>query len=154
MPVFFSGPPGRTAVLDDPAAGGSVALVRLDPAVDWAGQRSIVTRVSIAQRGNHQFLHTLGNELYVYAFGDRVGQMTLAGLCGVPCGAADAPHGLEQLNAWYRENRVSRRQGPVRVTLGANTAFDAFVDGVSLEVVDPGLRLGAFTLSLAVPPEE
>lgn len=155
MPVFFQGSPGRTVRLDDPAAAGSVAMVGVNPQFDWNSSRVIVTRLVVAHQANFQFLHTIGNDVYVYVFGDRVGSVTLSGLAvAADCDSGDPSHGMEQAMAWYASNKVSARQAPVRIAVGVRTAFDAFVIGSNYDVVDPGSRLASFSLNLAVIPDK
>lgn len=153
MPVFFQGAPGRAVALFDPAVPASLGLAAVYPALGWDLQRSLITRVTVAHRGNYQFLHTIGNQVYVYAFGDRVGSLTVSGLAAASgCSEADPAHGVEYVLSWYAMNRVSARRAPVRVAIGARTAFDAFVVGVNADASDPALRLVSFSLELAVPP--
>jgi hypothetical protein len=156
VPIFFQGVPGRTVALLDPAVQGSVSLATVNPDVSWATTRSIITRVTVSHQGNFQFLHTLGNDVYIYSFGDRVGSLTISGLamanaCG---GGLDQQHGAELILGWYNANRLSSRQAPVRVTLGQKTAIDGFVIGSNVDVIDPATRVVAYSLSLAVLPDK
>lgn len=41
---------------------------------------SIITSVSINAQNNYQFLHSLENLIYVYSFGERIGELTISGL--------------------------------------------------------------------------
>lgn len=152
MPLFFSGRPGRTAVLRDPAVAGSLALAQAYPDLGWDGQRALITRVTVSLRGNFQCLHSVGNQVFIYAFGDRVGEMTISGLAASGSCQSDPSHGLEDVLAWYGQNRISRRSGPVRVSLGVRTAFDGFVTGLTLDASDPNLHLVSFSAQLLLPP--
>ena len=155
MPIFFQGVPGRTAALPDVAAQGSVTLVTLDPNFDWANQRSIITGVGVSHQGNYQFLHTLGNDVYIYAFGDRIGSVTVSGLSmAADCASRDNMHGAELALQWYTQNRLASRQAPVRVTIGLQTVLEGFLVGTSGDVVDPASRLFRFNYQLAVIPEK
>lgn len=155
MPIFFQGVPGRTAALPDVAAQGSVTLVTLDPNFDWANQRSIITGVGVALQGNYQFLHTLGNDVYIYAFGDRVGSVTISGLSmAADCNSQDTSHGAEMALEWYNENRLASRREPIRVTIGLQTVIEGFLVGTSGDIVDPASRLFRFSYQLAVIPEK
>ena len=76
--------------------------------------------MAVAQQANFQFLHTLGSDVYVYVFGDRIGQLSLSGVAFASgCGNAVTPvsgqpfagdHGLVGMNDWYKDNRISRRR--------------------------------------------
>lgn len=154
MPIFFAGIPGRTAVLSDPAVQGTLSLVTTNPYLGYASHRTIITRFSHSERCNVQFLHTMGNQIYVYVFGDRVGSLTLSGISVAgDCSDSGAAHGAELALSWYWLNRASYRQAPVRFVLGSRTAFDGFVTGVSQEAVDSETRLVQFGIEVQVPPE-
>lgn len=57
--------------------------------VDGSEVPAIVTQIAIQSQSNYQFLHSLENLIYVYSFGDRIGETTLAGIGFVrPCGGA------------------------------------------------------------------
>jgi hypothetical protein len=154
MPIIFGNRPGRVVMLQDPAAQCDVQMLGLDPNISFESERSIVTRVTVAQQVNVQFLHTLGAQVYVYVFGDRMGQMTLSGLSFL-CGCPDVPGvdvGAERMLIWYRANRASRRRQPVRVSIGRQ-AQDGFVTGLSIDVVDPSLTLVQWGVNLTSLPE-
>ena len=119
--------------------------------------RSIITRITVAMSGNYQFLHTIGNDIYIYAFGDRIGQVTVSGLAMAgPCSSCDTgptgkKHGFDYVYRWYLDNRLAARKAPVRVTLG-DTNIDGFVVGLSGDAVDPQTRIMQYNLQIAAVP--
>lgn len=158
MPVLFGGNPGRVVRVDAPTAPCRTRIYDFaNPGdriflEDWA---SIVTRVQVSQQSNVQFLHTLGRQVFIYAFGDRVGQMVFSGLSfACPCPElTNASNGLEQIYLWYRNRRVARRPAPVRIMLGGS-AFDAFAIGMGGDVLDASTGLMQWNLTLSVLPED
>jgi hypothetical protein len=96
----------------------------------------IITRVTLVQQGNIQFLHTLGNNVYIYVFGDRIGAIT--GFTAVDC----------------EDNRLSQPQAPVRITVGIKTVIEGFVSGLQPDFVDPNAYLVQFAFNLAVLPQK
>jgi hypothetical protein len=156
MPVYFSGGAGRAIVLQDPAAQGTVTLAALDPSFDWVSQRSLITRATFAHQVNFQVSHSLGNDVYVYVFGDRIGQVTISGLSlAADCEAgSNNSHGAELAYAWYQDNRLAARQAPVRVTVGVRTVIEGFVIGLGQDVVSPDSLLMSFALTLMTLPEK
>lgn len=151
MPILFMGNPGRVIQLDDPAAQCD-AQIKIDPDIGYQTQRSIVTRLTVNQQVNVQFLHSLGALIYIYVFGDRMGQVGLSGLafsCPCPSGESGAGKMLE----WYKQNRASKRQAPVQVTI-AGTTVEGFVINFSEDVVDPSLKLIQWGANMASLPED
>jgi len=156
MPQFIEGPIGRTVVIADPSVQGSVNLASLDPSFTWEDQRSIITRVTVSHQGNFQFLHTLGNDVYIYVFGDRIGAITISGLSlAADCDAVDDPsHGFERALDWYAANRLASKQGPVRIAIGARTVIEVFCSGFTGDLVDPASRIFQFGISGTLLPKK
>ena len=159
MPTFFQGARGRTAAIKDDHAQGTTTLVKTDPELTWEQHRSIITRVTLSHQGNFQFLHTIGNDVYIYVFGDRIGQATISGLSMVGEGSPGSPctvsgqHGIEKVNDWYKENRVANKKAPIKLTIG-KTQIDGFVTAFSADLVDPATRIIQYNLQMVVLPEK
>lgn len=158
MPVFFTsggqGSVGRTIGFTDPHTQGTTTLIQLDPKLTWSSERSIITRMTLAQQCNYQFLHTIGNDIFIYVFGDRVGQITISGLSMADdCDSRDSEHGFEKVLKWYNRNRVAKRKTPVKVTIG-KTPIQGFLVSISGDLVDPSTRLIQYGLTLMVLPEK
>lgn len=152
--IVFEGGPGKVAFYTGAVQAGATIkpLIRTDPAIDFDSTRSIVTRVAMSQQTNHQFLHTLGNEIHIYVFGDRIGQMTISGLSfGPNCEGVNSNFGIEKMLEWYNVNKLSTRPDPVRVQIG-NVPVRGFVASLDVDVVDPKTWVTQFNLQLMVIP--
>lgn len=165
MPIVFAGIPGRVAKLDDPGVNQGLlpgAVTVKQAPISYDDRLSIITRVSLAQETSQQFLHTLGGDVYIYVFGDRIGQMTISGLClaldceqseldaGNEAGGWD--HGVEKMLDWWKENKLSKRPKPL-ITMIGNKAIPAFAGQMVVSVFDHKLNLWQFDLNLFVVPE-
>ena len=83
MPVIIGTAPGSVAVINGPQTPLTVTIDGFTP----TSTRAIITNFSITQRGGAQFLQTLEDFIYVYVFGDMMGNaqisgMFFAGACG------------------------------------------------------------------------
>lgn len=143
-----------------------------EPNSNWPGYdefNAIITGFQIQNQGGFQFLHTLRDFIYVYTFGERVGQLAVEGVafnaqCESLADSVDAdgntflasqPHGLEHVQAYYLDNRIVERPDPIAIVFGVDTAFNAFLTGLRWQVIDSIERpfLGQFTLGFHVIPE-
>ena len=96
MPVVFGSNTGRVIAIEDKVAQGGISLGNItangEP-IYFGNFNTIITRIGVAAAGNYQFLHTIGNDVYIYVFGDRMGDVTLHGLSfanGCPAGGGSA----------------------------------------------------------------
>jgi hypothetical protein len=154
MAVIFTKAVGQVASFPDPTLPANISL-RVE---DWGGFfnfKSIITRITISAKGNYQFLHTLGGQVYVYVFGDRIGDLVLQGfafdsVCGNPVGLL----GIESVLNYYSANRIAARKTPLRITIGASTTLRAYLLDVAGDVQDTKSRMWQFSLHLALIPRD
>lgn len=146
--VLLEGTPGAFQ-MDDWATGGS----------NLVAFKSLITDVAIQEQGNYQFLHTLGNHIYLYVFGDRIGQLGVSGVsfwsrsAGGGCDNNPMDLGIIRVLNWYRQNRIVKRESPIIMTLGTR-AFQAFLVGFRCSKINLDLRQFQFHLDLALLPDE
>lgn len=170
MPIVFSRNTGKVIAIPDKVAEGSFSLGNVtSDKITYTGHKSIITRIGLSASGNYQFLHTIGNDVYVYVFGDRMGQIQIHGISfqgdctsggggirgtqpSAGIGTSGGNHGFELLYAWYEENRLAARLSPVDITIGTNTTFSGFVTALTGTVQDPLHRTIEFTLTIATLP--
>jgi hypothetical protein len=157
MPVLFESNTGRVIAIEDKVAAGAISLARVTGsggAISYQVHNTIITRLGLSSAGNYQFLHTIGNDVYIYVFGDRMGQITVHGLSfAQQCPGGSGPHGFERLLTWYDQNRVAVRKEPVTVTIGVGTTIQGFVTALTGDVQDPAHRTIQFQLTIAVLPD-
>lgn len=159
MPVVFANNTGRVFAVEDKVASGAIQLGNVigeGGHISYQSHNTIITRLGVSASGNYQFLHTIGNDVYVYVFGDRMGQVVLHGLsfsdqCPGNRGAED--HGFELLFRWYARNRIAARKAPVRVVIGRSTIFDGFVTALTGDVQDSLHRTIQFQMTISLLPD-
>jgi len=174
MPVIFGGNTGNVVAIRDNVSEGSISLGNVSGGTDGGREafglgarplNSIITRIGVSAAGNYQFLHTIGNDVYVYVFGDRMGDITLHGLSfAQPCltsssvaqvaGAGVAGHGFEELFNWYSANRIAATPLPAQVRIGANTTFKGFITGCTGDVADSKTRTIQFQITISLLPDD
>ena len=155
MPTFFS---SHGKVIRVAREGAGVQLFQVlvgdeggnGQPIFAPNQAAILTQAAAVEQGNFQFMHTLGETIYVYIFGDRIGELRLSGLCFLnPCGLDthnEAKDGFSHALQGYRTNRLAARPAPVTISIGANSTgpgiFHAFLTGATVEVLDAEKQLG------------
>ncbi len=105
----------------------------------------IVTGVSGSNAGGHQFLHTLSHFIYVYVFGERVGDLTITGKTLLyPCHAYGAT-GISAVSNYYLQHGIARYGTPVAVAIGS-VGLSGFLVELKSEITDPNSPFGDFSL--------
>ena len=106
-----------------------------------------MTAFRLEQQCNYQFLHTVNDFIYLYVFGDRVGELQvsgmafLAGTCGE--GGSQNDNGACAAYNFYNDNKVSNCTTPLNISIEGcpNATFFAFLTGMAIEVPRPDLPI-------------
>lgn len=105
--------------------------------------------------GNYQFLHALDGFVYFHSFGDRVGELSVAGI-GIltpPCDGAAASGSLSTLYDFYEANKQSSAQRAVQIIGGGSIDVLGFLTGMRIEVnAGSGVPLAQWSLRFHVLP--
>jgi hypothetical protein len=151
--TIFSKQAGMVASFPDPTLPATTTL-NVEGWGGFTGFKSIITRVNVAAQGNFQFLHTLGGNIYVYVFGDRVGSMGISGLAFESvCNDAAGTIGIERVLDYYAQNRIAARKTPLKVTVGVKTTLAGYLVAVTGDVVDPKSKIYQFNLQFIMAPQ-
>lgn len=113
----------------------------------------IITSVGTSQGSNFQFMQTLQDNVYVYVFGDKLGELRVSGLVFAgKCEGSDKgsnESGFSKVLKYYTTNKISNDEKPgvpMQLQIGS-TKFSAFLVNVQTSVDRPVEGLGQFTLS-------
>lgn len=125
-----------------------------------AGLAVPITGFTLDLGTNHQFLHTLDQFIYLYAFGDRIGELVLSGIafagtCAKDMGGNRIEKELAPNNvlSYYAQNSVSRADGPepTFITIGdAGNVILGFLTGVRLDMPNPTMPIVQWALRYSV----
>lgn len=119
----------------------------------------IITGMTLEMSGNYQFLHTVNDFVYFYAFGDRVGTLTLTGLGFMTACPGSSKGGILKLYDYYMSNRAIKRGGKaLRVVISggqpsASIKLWGFLTGMRMDIADSQMgTVGYWTLRFEVLP--
>jgi len=123
--------------------------------IDFEDNRNgtfIVTEIGVRQGVNAQFLHAFDDAVYIYVFGNRIGDLTIGGLAFIEaCGSGGGGSGVEKVQQYYDANKASVRRKPVLVKMGPLT-FQAYLMEASLMLLRPGSGSVQFIFTFKMPP--
>lgn len=112
-----------------------------------------VTGFAFEQNSNYQFLHTMNDFIYVYNFGDRIGELVVSGIgFAKTCPSASGAQ-LCGVMQFYNENKLSN-VGDLSLQLGdCSPPFFAFLTGMRMELQDPRTLVAQWTLRFNIVPK-
>ena len=147
MAGFFAHARGSVKAVESPWQ--RVAAFRIRTSVNIPGP-VILTQAAISQKGNYQFLHTLNDSIFVYVFGDRIGELLLSGMAFAD-GCDIGGEGHTPVLETYDAVKISTAAQPIIVNFG-NKTFECLVTGMDMRVENAETMIGQWTFKLSSFP--
>lgn len=147
---------GTLSVVSIPQVSGQANLLAFTNPAPKGSQGTfipgiIVTKLDYKQATNTQFQQSLENIIYVYSFGDQMGDLTVSGMAFPRvCGDGNV-NGISELFSFYKSNRVSKEVSALRITF-AKEVIRGFLVSMALSTVDPSAGIHTFSLLLKTIP--
>ncbi len=146
MPGFFARSRGTVQVVSGAHRASSPFRISV---AGGLFRYALIQQAVIEHQGNYQFLHSISRTIYVYVFGDRIGDLKIAGTTFLSCARR---HGFDEIAAFYNNFRIAATGRPLAVAIGGIPAFSAFLTGVHLDLADAENMLGTFALRMSFFP--
>ncbi len=158
MALIFPTAPGSIVALEgdhSSMAPTFAKTVAVDGFNAFSEYLSVINRVYVNESTNAQFLHTLGGDIYIYTFGDRLGTLTISGMSfEAQCGGSNGGAlGIERVRQFWRKNRLSARAKPVTINIGTRTTFQGYLESFKADGSDPQNRIFQYELAFRVAPD-
>lgn len=159
MPMVFTPCTGAVEVSRKECTPSDFLMVVIDGS--YFTNEYVVTGVTMELSGNYQFLHTVNDFVYFYAFGDRVGLLTITGVGFLKmCPGAKEGAKIFEIYDYYNKNKTAAKDGKsLEVILtppeGKPIELHGFLTGVKVDVnqSDTG-PIGYWTLRMEVLPKK
>lgn len=155
MTQLFVTKPGQVVAVQD--VGALPLTIFFDNWPGFPSIRAAITQLSFSRSGNYQFLHSLQDFIYVYIFGERIGEVSVGGLMfSEACQAIGGPSGPEQVSDFYDTFRISKygKLLTLQVGLSGKLRVRGFLTASRMDIFDTQHQLGQFTLRLHTLPKE
>ena len=114
---------------------------------------AIIDAPSLSQSVNVQFQQSLGGPVYVYVFGDNMGNVTISGTCFAGLCTDEAQNGIKEVIDYYEQSRASQNPDMITVTYGA-ISVSGFLTKMELNPKDPLYMLTSFRLTINTIPKQ
>ena len=134
----ISGSPGTISIVDGFPSHESV----------------IIQRIGYGQGVNVQFAPSLASLIYVYVFGDKMGDVTISGVCfDRTCSDGKRFKGAQRALSYYSKNRAAAKSDTINVTIG-DVEINGFVIDMKLDTLNEEYRTMSFTMTMAALPRD
>lgn len=127
--------------------GRTTGFYEIEPSIpETDGSKAIILGIPVGMQEIVQPAVTLDDKRTLYVFGTAWNEGSIQGLLLLGESSTKGAQ-LEKLMSWYEENRVSKKKGPIKLSLGS-TGVSAYVTGLRLDAADPKFNKQAFTIML------
>lgn len=156
MPYIFANNAGLvTSVGLDSGVPGIISVTNSDNSKLEQLQAVIITSIGIGQAVNIQFMPSLDQVLYIYAFGDRPGNVSISGIAfDRTCQAKESPGtGILNVLDYYDTSRASVESKIMTVSIGdGKRTLQGFLVKMDSNLADPSIRSFSFTYEIVMVP--
>lgn len=153
MADVFNSRAGFVAVITDPGAPilpGKVAIGGFKP------QAALISGVDYQQSTCQQFQPSMDGAVYIYVFGDNMGDVCVNGVA-FPQLCGGGSEGLLEVFKFYEQNRASKSPKPVTVQLGSKS-IQGFLTALKTKNVsladDPASFMANYSMVINTLPEK
>ena len=112
---------------------------------------ALIQGVSLDQRTNHQINLSLRQTIYLYVFGDQMGEAVVTGFLFSGICGDDSKNGFSDLAEFYSKNRVSSANDQVEIIVGGST-LTGFLTGLHIMATDIRTLLTPFNMTIKLLP--
>jgi hypothetical protein len=164
MAVLFSGNAGKVKVVQL-GDGVQAATITIKVGVKEAGLVGtagvLILGISEDQQVSAQMVTSLEKDVYIYSFGDQIGDLTLSGLlldsmCVTPSAHRRLEHnrwiGIRTLTDFYKRARAIEEDRVVTVTLGKRV-ISGYLMRMGHSTANPELKTQSFILNIKTLPD-
>lgn len=153
MPVVIASSPGQVVAL--PMANDAPIPMAM---TGWAGAgafKAIITEVAVSPEVNIRATQSMGDLIYVYAFGRKMSQMRVGGFAFSGGCSQDGTSGIEYVQDYFDRYSAASQPAPVTVVLGTSGAsvHSGFLIRLDTQIVNSELRLSQFAFTFLTLPK-
>jgi len=113
-------------------------------------ENATIQRLTYTQQSNAQFQQSLDNVLYVYSFGDHIGDLQITGLA-FPRACGNDRNGIQEVINFYKDYRISRSVSPVKISF-VDEIIRGYLLGMSIATVDTSSGVHSYNMKLKTIP--
>lgn len=122
----------------------SPAFLMVDGLPELRSDFLLATRFGIVRAQATQYVKSLSNLIYIYAFGEIPGKIDIGGIALFRTCSAQTD-AIRFLNDYYSENNIYNRDSAIRITIGG-AAFSVFLEQMAITGEQNPFNIASFQM--------
>lgn len=114
-----------------------------------SGQFLIITSFSVTRNQVTQYVKTLDDKVFGYAWGEGVGQIQVGGIIFIADCETPNSSGFSQVDGFYSSKNVYKSSGPITLSIGDKT-FLGYLENMTISAEMNEFNFGQFSLTFSI----
>lgn len=129
--------------------GQGQAIARISPGLGGEQSILIIAGIGVVRNQITQYVKTLDDKLFGYAWGEGVGKIAVSGIIFHAPGCQPGGPGYGAVNGYYESNNVYKKGGPCALSIGG-AAIEGYLEKMTLSASMNEYNFGEFSLEMTV----
>jgi hypothetical protein len=126
-----------------------IVIASLNPSISGEGEILVVSNVSIARNQVTQYVKTLDDKTFGYAWGEGVGAIRVSGYIFLMECASPKGDGVANVDQYYDKNNVYTKGGPCTLSIGG-ASWIGYLERETLDLQMTQFNFGQFSLDFSI----
>jgi hypothetical protein len=126
-----------------------IVIANLNPSISGEGEILVVSNVSIRRNQVTQYVKTLDDKTFGYAWGEGVGAILVSGYIFLMECASATGEGVANIDKYYDKNNVYKKGGPCTLSIGG-VSWLGYLEKESLDLQMTQFNFGQFSLEFSI----
>jgi hypothetical protein len=126
-----------------------LSIITMKPEISGRGEVLVVTGILVQRNQVTQYIKTLDDHVFGYAWGEGVGTVQISGYCFLA--KCTSPNGTSfgNVNSYYNDNNVYKKRGSVSISAG-NATYIAYLEKMTLTGEMNTFNYGQFSMEFSI----
>jgi hypothetical protein len=126
-----------------------LSIVTMKPEISGRGEVLVVTGIMVQRNQVTQYIKTLDDHVFGYAWGEGVGSIEINGYCFLAKCASPSGKSFGNVNSYYNSNNVYKKRGAVSISAG-NATYIGYLEKMTLTGEMSTFNYGQFNMQFSI----
>lgn len=126
-----------------------LSIITMKPEISGRGEVLVVTGILVQRNQVTQYIKTLDDHVFGYAWGEGVGTVEISGYCFLAKCASPNGTSFGNVNSYYNDNNVYKKRGSVSISAG-NATYIGYLEKMTLTGEMNTFNYGQFSMVFSI----